>query len=73
MMKLPIGCAERHRKIREISYELRETFVNGNRSALLNGLLELETMAAYAVLAHMMATATSDTRESLERYLMETA
>lgn len=73
-VELPIGCRARYEKVKEISGELYDTFINGNRKDMLAGLEELEPKAAFATLAHMMIRApTVEERTRIKKFLMEMA
>lgn len=70
---LPTECRARFRTIIAFGDELLQTFINGNRRDTLNGLCELETPAALAVLANMMDNAPEEIRNDLAKYLREVA
>ncbi len=70
---LPIGCRERYNAIVQISEELFETWINGNRKDVAAALAKLELPAALAVLALMMEGASSEERTHLTRFFIAVA
>lgn len=73
MRRLPIECKARYDAIHTLARELSTTFINGSRKDMLEGLVELEPKVALAVLAHITATCSKDTRDSISRFLTEMA
>lgn len=71
--RLPIGCADRYNEIIQRAGYLGELFVNGNREIMLNQLLDMYPRTALAVLAVMMAHATTPFQENLRQFLLEVA
>ena len=69
---LPIGCAARYKEIHRIAASLSETFVNGNKKDLLQGLVKLGPTASLAVLSIMMMR-DQELREGVARFLKEMA
>ena len=73
MRTVPTQCRARFYTILEISGELIETWINGNRKDVVVAFDELGPSVSRAVLTQMMMNSDDDTAASLTSYFMEVA
>jgi len=73
MRELPIQCRARHEAIRKIAKEFLESWINGNKNTVRDELLDMEPLAALAVLSKMMHSSDSEVRAYITSYFMEVA
>lgn len=73
IVEVPTECRARLRFILDTALELRETFANGNRKTMLEGLVALPPRVAFAVLATIVASAPPEVRRGVVRFLQEAA